>query len=80
MEEPAVRKITLRTWIALAAADVVLWIIANSQGSGYLAFNATGAFLTVLKVLWVASLLAFIVLLVLGVVSLATSRRRSAGA
>lgn len=74
------RKISLRTWIALTAADVVVWIIANSQGSGYLAFNATGAFLTVLKVLWVASFLAFIVLLVLGVLSLVTSRRRSAGA
>lgn len=73
-------KISLRTWIALIAGDVVLWIIANSQGTGYLAFNATGAFLTVLKVLWVASFLAFIVLLVLGVISLVKSRHQSAGA
>jgi hypothetical protein len=75
-----VRTISLRTWIALTAADVVLWIIADSQGTDFLAFNANGGLLTVLKVLWVVSLLAFVVLVVLGAASLVKSRGHSTAA
>jgi hypothetical protein len=66
--------LSTRTWIALVLADVVLWLIADSQGPDLLAFNATGAFLHVLEVLWVLSLLAFILLVLLGVGALVKSR------
>jgi hypothetical protein len=68
--------LSLRTWTGFTVADVVVWIIADSQGPDFLAFKATGAFLSVLKVLWVVSLLVFIILVVLGIVSLVKSRRQ----
>lgn len=67
-----------RTWIYLVAADVLIWLIADSQGPDLLAFNADGAFLTVLQVLWVLSLFGFIGLVVFGVVALVRSRLRAA--
>ena len=65
-----------RTWIYLVVAAVVVWLIADSQGPDLLAFNAHGAFLTLLQVLWVVSLFGFILLMVLGVVALVRSQRR----
>jgi hypothetical protein len=67
--------ISRRTWGRLVIADVVIWLIADSQGPELLALNAHGALLTVLQVLWVLSLFGFIVLVVLGLVALAQSRR-----
>jgi hypothetical protein len=66
--------LSTRTWIALVLADVVVWLVADSQGPDFLAFNATGTFLHVLQGLWVVSLLAFIVLVLLGVSALVKSR------
>ena len=65
-----------RTWTYLVVAAVVIWLIADSQGPDLLAFNAHGAFLTLLQVLWVVSLFGFILLMVLGVVALVRSQRR----
>jgi hypothetical protein len=56
-------------WIGLVIADVVVWLIADSQGNVLLAFNATGASLTLLQVLWVVSLFGFILLVLFGVVA-----------
>lgn len=42
----------LWTWIGLLFADVVIWLIADSQGPDLLVFNAQGTFLNVLKVVW----------------------------
>jgi hypothetical protein len=53
---------------------VVIWLIADSQGPDLLAFNAHGAFLNALQIAWVVSLLGFILLVVLGGVSLVRSR------
>ena len=65
-----------RTWIGLIVACAVLWLIADSQGNVLLAFNATGAFLTLLQVLWVVSLFGFILLVLFGVVALVLSQLR----
>jgi hypothetical protein len=66
--------LSTRTWIALVLADVVVWLVADSQGPDLLAFNASGTFLHVLEVLWVLSLFAFILLVLLGVSALVKSR------
>jgi hypothetical protein len=66
--------LSTRTWIALLIADVVLWLIADSQGPDLLAFNATGTFLHFLQVVWVLSLFGFIILVLLGVSALVKSR------
>jgi uncharacterized integral membrane protein len=39
-------------------------------------FNATGAFLTLLKVLWTVSLLGFILLILFGIFSVVRSQSR----
>jgi hypothetical protein len=52
----------------------VVWLVADSQGPDLLAFNASGTFLHVLEVLWVLSLFAFILLVLLGVSALVKSR------
>lgn len=67
-----------RIWLGLVLAAVVVWLIADSQGPDLLAFNAHGAFLHVLEVAWAVSLIAFILLVVFGVVALVRSQRRSA--
>jgi lysylphosphatidylglycerol synthetase-like protein (DUF2156 family) len=67
-----------RVWLGLVLAAVVVWLIADSQGPDLLAFNAHGAFLHVLEVAWAVSLIAFILLVVFGVVALVRSQRRSA--
>jgi hypothetical protein len=66
-----------RVWLGLVLAAVVVWLIADSQGPDLLAFNAHGAFLSLLEVLWVVSLLGFILLMVFGLVVLVRSRLRS---
>lgn len=63
-------------WLGLIVADVVVWIIADSQGNVLLAFNATGASLTLLQVLWVVSLFGFILLVLFGVFALVRSQWR----
>jgi len=68
--------VSRRTWIYLVVAAVVVWLIADSQDTAFLALKAHGAFLTVLQVLWVVSLFGFILLMVLGVVALIRSQRR----
>ena len=65
--------LSLRTWIGLTVADVVIWVMAEVQDS-------EGWRATVFDVVWVASLLGFLLLFVLGVVSLVTSRRAQASA
>ena len=67
-----------RTWIGigLVIVDVVVWLIADSQGNVLLAFNATGASLTLLQVLWVVSLFGFILLVLFGVVALVRAQLR----
>jgi hypothetical protein len=65
-----------RTWIYLVVAAVVVWLIADSQGPDLLAFNAHGAFLSLLQVLWVVSLFGFILLMVFGLVALVRAERR----
>jgi hypothetical protein len=67
-----------RIWLGLVLAAVVVWLIADSQGPDLLAFNAHGAFLHVLEVAWAVSLIAFILLVVFGVVALVRSQRRAA--
>jgi hypothetical protein len=57
-----------KTWVYLVVADVVIWVLAEVQ-------NSTGSRKTLFDVLWVASLLGFVLLLVLGAVTLAKSRR-----
>ena len=67
-----------RIWLGLVLAAVVVWLIADSQGPDLLAFHAHGAFLHVLEVAWAVSLIAFILLVVFGLVALVRSQRRSA--
>jgi hypothetical protein len=67
----------ISTWIGLVAADVVLWIIADSQGNVLLQFNATGTVETLLKILWVGSVLGLILLVRFGLFVLVRSRLRS---
>jgi lysylphosphatidylglycerol synthetase-like protein (DUF2156 family) len=67
-----------RIWLGLLLATVVVWLIADSQGPDLLAFNAHGTFLHVLEVAWAVSLLAFILLVLFGIVALVRSPRRSA--
>jgi lysylphosphatidylglycerol synthetase-like protein (DUF2156 family) len=67
-----------RIWLGLVLATVVVWLIADSQGPVLLAFNAHGAFLSLLEVLWVISLFGVILLVVFGLVVLVRSRVRSA--
>ena len=67
-----------RIWLGFILATVVVWLIADSQGTELLAFNAHGTFLHVLEVAWAVSLLAFILLVLFGVVALVRSLRRSA--
>jgi hypothetical protein len=57
-------------------AAVVVWLIADSQGPDLLAFNAHGAFLSLLEVLWVLSLFGFILLVLFGVFALVRSQLR----
>jgi hypothetical protein len=64
------------TWIGLVVACVVIWMVADSQGDQLLALTATGSLLTVLKVLWVVSLLGLILLIVFGAVAVVCSRLR----
>jgi len=65
-----------RIWIGLVLLCVVVWLVADSQGNLMLDFNATGAFLTLLKVLWTVSLLGFIVLVLFGVFTVVRSQLR----
>ena len=65
-----------RIWIGLVLATVVVWLIADSQGPDLLAFNAHGAFLSLLEVLWVISLFGFILLVLFGVFALVRSQLR----
>ncbi len=67
-----------RVWIGLVLADVVIWLIADSQDTALLALKAHGASLTLLQVLWVVSLFGFILLVVFGVVAVVRSRLRLA--
>lgn len=60
-------------WIALLVIDVVIWLIADSQGPDLLAFNAQGTFLNVLKVAWALSAIGFILLIAVGIVGLVRS-------
>lgn len=64
------------TWLGLILADVVIWVIADSQGPDLFAFNAQGSFLNVLKVAWAVSFIAFFVLIAMGIVGLVRSRLR----
>lgn len=66
--------LSARTWIALTLADVVLWLVADSQGNQILSLNASGTWLHVLEVLWVVSLFGFILLVLLGVGVLVKTR------
>ena len=65
-----------RIWLGLVLATVVVWLIADSQGPDLLAFNAHGAFLSLLEVLWVVSLFGFILLVLFGIVTVARSQLR----
>jgi hypothetical protein len=65
-----------RIWIGLVVLSVVVWLVADSQGPDLLAFNAHGAFLSLLQVLWVFSLFGFILLVLFGVVAVVRSRLR----
>jgi hypothetical protein len=65
-----------RIWIGLVLLCVVVWLVADSQGNLMLDFNATGAFLTLLKVLWPVSLLGFILLILFGISSVVRSQSR----
>jgi len=58
----------LRTWIELTVAVVVIWVLAEVQDSD-------GWRATLFDVIWIASLLGFLLLVVLGAVSLISSRR-----
>jgi hypothetical protein len=65
-----------RIWIGLIVACVVVWLVADSQGPDLLAFNAHGAFLSLLEVLWVISLFGFILLVLFGIFALVRSQSR----
>jgi heme/copper-type cytochrome/quinol oxidase subunit 3 len=65
-----------RIWLGLVLATVVVWLIADSQGPDLLAFNATGTFKHVLEVVWVLSLLGFILLVLFGIFSVVRSQFR----
>jgi hypothetical protein len=65
-----------RIWIGLVLADVVVWLIADSQSNELLALNATGAFHSLLEVLWVLTLFGFILLVLFGVFVLVRSHSR----
>jgi hypothetical protein len=65
-----------RIWIGLVVLSVVVWLVADSQGPDLLAFNAHGAFLSLLEVLWVISLFGFILLILFGIVTVARSQLR----
>jgi hypothetical protein len=65
-----------KVWIGLVLACVLVWLIADSQGPDLLAFNAHGAFLSLLEVLWVVSLLGFILLILFGIVAAVRSQSR----
>ena len=57
-----------RTWIILVVVDVVIWVIAEVQNSG-------GTLSKVFDGIWVASLIVFVLLIVLGFVAVIRSRR-----
>jgi|HubBroStandDraft_1064217.scaffolds.fasta_scaffold145911_2 hypothetical protein len=63
-------------WVGLVLADVVIWIVADSQGPDLFAFNAQGSFLNVLKVAWAVSFIGFFLLIAVGLVSVIRSRLR----
>jgi hypothetical protein len=63
-----------KVWIGLVVACVVVWLVADSQGPDLLAFNASGTFKHVLEVLWVLSLLGFILLVLFGIFAVVRSR------
>lgn len=63
--------LSLRTWIELTVAVVVIWVLAEVQDSD-------GWRATLFDVIWIASLLCFLLLVVLGVASLIVSRRSQA--
>ena len=63
-------------WIGLVVACVVVWLFADSQGNQILDLNATGTFLSLLKVLWTVSLLGFIVLILFGIFTVVRSQMR----
>jgi hypothetical protein len=63
-----------KVWIGLVVACVLVWLIADSQGPDLLAFNAHGAFLGLLEVLWVVSLFGFILLILFGIVAAVRSQ------
>jgi hypothetical protein len=65
-----------RIWLVLVLATVVVWLIADSQGPDLLAFNAHGTWLHVLEVAWACSVIAFVMLMVYGVIALIRSQRR----
>jgi hypothetical protein len=63
--------LSLRTWTELTVAVAVLWLLAEVQDSD-------GWRATLFDVIWVASLLGFVLLVVLGDVSFVASRRSRA--
>jgi hypothetical protein len=65
-----------RIWLVLVLATVVVWLVADSQGPDLLAFNAHGTWLHVLEVAWACSVIAFVMLMVYGVIALIRSQRR----
>jgi len=65
-----------RIWLGLLLATVVVWLVADSQGPDLLAFNAHGAFLSLLEVLWVVSFFGFILLVLFGLFVVVRSRLR----
>ena len=63
--------LSLRTWTELTVAVAVLWLLAEVQDSD-------GWRATLFDVIWVASLLGFVLLVVRGDVSFVASRRSRA--
>jgi hypothetical protein len=57
-----------RTWIELAVAVVGLWVLAEVQ-------NSDGWRATLFDVIWVVSLITFLLLVVFGVISWIVLRR-----
>jgi hypothetical protein len=61
-----------RTWIELTVAVVGLWVLAEVQ-------NSDGWRATLFDVIWVVSLITFLLLVVFGVISWIVLRRARSG-
>jgi hypothetical protein len=72
------KRSVFRAWLVLIVVDVVVWLVADSQGPDLLAFNAHGTFLTVLQVAWAAAVVVFIVLGLVGIAGLVRTTQRRA--